>query len=59
MTIIKTATGFKLGSKGKVVNSADKAAAFFGSMSKSNARKVRRELVANDLARFATVARAA
>jgi hypothetical protein len=56
MKIEKTATGFKLG-KGKVVNTPQKAAALFGSMPKSDARKLRKELSAMGLARFAVVPR--
>ena len=59
MSIVVTPTGFKTGSKGKVINTTDKAAALFGSMSKSDARKLRKEVRAAGLTRFAAVRRAA
>lgn len=59
MSIILTPTGFKTGTKSKVINSGDKAAALFGTMPKGEARKLRKELRANGLTRFAAVRRAA
>lgn len=59
MSIIVTPTGFKVGSKSKVINNSDKAAALFGSMPKGEARKLRKELRAIGLTRYAAVRRAA
>ena len=59
MTIIITATGFKVGSKGKVANTPEKVAIEFGSMPKSDARKIRKQLYAAGKIGLAAVRRAA
>lgn len=59
MSVILTATGFKTSSKGKVVNTDDKAADLFGSLPKGEARKLRKELRAKGRAKFAVVSRKA
>lgn len=46
MSVILTATGFKIGAKGKVANTAEKAGIEFGKMPKGDARKARRVLFA-------------
>ena len=43
-SIIRTPTGFKLSSKGKVVNSVEKMVELVNGMSYSTARKLRRAL---------------
>lgn len=55
MSVILTATGFKIGSKGKVVNNGEKAASLFGSMPKGEARKLRKQLRAEGLVKFAAI----
>lgn len=64
LNVIVTATGFKVGSKGKVINNAEKAkalfettspATFFGSMPKGNARKLRKKLWNMNLASIAAI----
>ena len=44
MKVIVTATGVKLGSKGLVANTAEKVGSLLGTMSKGEARRVRKEL---------------
>lgn len=55
LNLIVTATGFKVGSKGKVVNNSEKAGNLFGSMPKGEARKLRKRLRDEGLTRFAAV----
>lgn len=55
MNVIVTKTGFKTSPKGKVINSADKAADLFGSMTKGAARKFRKLLRTEGLAKYAAV----
>lgn len=59
MTAILTPTGFKVGSKGRVANTPSKAAIEFGKLSKSEARKVRKELYRRGDVNLAAVRRAA
>jgi hypothetical protein len=44
LNLIVTATGFKVGSKGKVANTPEKAGIEFGNMNKGEARKARKML---------------
>lgn len=44
MTIINTATGIKMGSKGRVAKTAGAVGLILGSVSKSEARKARKHL---------------
>jgi hypothetical protein len=53
MTAILTATGVKIGSKGRVANTPAKVGTLFAGMSKSDARKVRRALFAKGLRNLA------
>ena len=59
MTIIITPTGFKTSKSGKVANTPEKAAIEFGSRSKSDARKIRKQLYAAGKIGLAAVRRAA
>lgn len=59
MTIIMTATGFKVGSKGKVANTVEKAAEAFAMLPKGLARKARKELHAAGKKNLAAVSRKA
>lgn len=56
---IVTPTGVKKGSKGKVANTAEKIGPVFGSLSKPEARKLRKLMAANGLRGLAAVRRAA
>lgn len=59
MTAILTPTGFKVGSKGKVANTPDKAAIEFSKLSKGKARQLRKMLYANGKVNLAAARRAA
>lgn len=56
-TLELTPTGFKIGSKGHVINTPEKAAEFFGSMPKPEARRIRRQLHAAGKTALAAVPR--
>lgn len=59
MTAILTPTGFKVGSKGRVANTPEKAAVEFGKLSKGEARQVRKMLYENGKVNLAAERRAA
>jgi hypothetical protein len=54
--VVVTATGVKVGSKGRVANTPEKVGSLLGTMSKSEARKVRKALFASGKRRLASVA---
>ena len=53
MTAILTATGVKIGSKGRVANTPAKVGTLLAGMSKSDARKIRKALFAKGLRNLA------
>ena len=59
MTTILTATGVKMGSKGRVANTSAKVGTLLAGMSKSEARKVRKALFAKGLRNLAAAPRIA
>lgn len=59
LNVIVTATGFKVGSKGRVANTPDKAAVELSKLSKGEARKVRKMLYENGKVNLAAARRAA
>lgn len=55
--LVVTPTGFKIGSKGRVINNADAAKSFYQQNDKGTNRAVRKRLRSEGRARFAGVTR--
>jgi len=47
MTVVLTATGVKIGAKGKVANTPEKVGELLGTLTKGEARQVRKQLFAS------------